>query len=162
MDERLDLAPCGYLELTEELLVLEANITFCRLLDFKVNGLRGTRFDFLLTRSSRVFFQIYFMPLIRLNGLVEEMYLSLKSNQGAEVPVLFNATKRVSEGKTYYDCVLIPLRRRMEYERHIQTAESEARKATDELNRLERSIAAKRKELADLEKMADTRKKQRE
>ncbi|USB32994.1 PAS domain-containing protein [Paenibacillus sp. YPG26] len=148
MDERLDLAPCGYLSLSEDHTILTVNKTLLQLLGFDLQGLRDCHIESILTRSSRVLFQLYFMPLIKLNGKIDEMYLVLQSASGAEVPVLLSAVRREQDGRPVHDCIVMIMRRRMEYEEQIYAAEQAARKAGEELDLLQTQLNKKRNELS--------------
>ncbi|MNR22205.1 Phosphoserine phosphatase RsbP [compost metagenome] len=88
------------------------------------------------------------MPLIKLNGKIEEMFLILQSASGAEVPVLLNAVRREQDGVPVHDCILMVMRRRMEYEEQIYVAEQAAKKAGEELKRLEAALTKKQNELS--------------
>lgn len=131
--------------------VREVNATLCRMLGYEKRGICGSSFESLLTRSSRIFFQIYFLPLIKLNGSVEEMYLTFKTSSGEALPVLLNASAVERDGEWAYDCILMPMRRRMEYEQQIQQAESASSQAKEELERIEKLLRQKRYELDHVE-----------
>ncbi|ANY71294.1 hypothetical protein BBD41_01100 [Paenibacillus ihbetae] len=150
MDERLDHAPCGYLSMDQNRTIRCVNATFSRLLEYEKQGVIGISFESLLTRSSQIFFQIYFLPLIKLNHHIDEMYLMMKTGSGATLPVLLNAVIREREDESVYDCVLIPMLQRKEYEQQIEQAENAYRKAKDELQRIEQELKMKREELATL------------
>ncbi|WP_458126862.1 PAS domain S-box protein [Paenibacillus sp. Z3-2] len=150
MDERLDYAPCGYLSMDQNRTIRNVNDTFCHLLQYEKQGIIGISFESLLTRSSQVFFRIYFLSLINLNHHVDEMYLILKTVSNGKLPVLLNAVIRERGEETVYDCVLIPILRRKEYEQQIEQAEKAYRKAKDELHRIELELENKRAELASI------------
>lgn len=150
MDERLDHAPCGYLSMDQNRTIRIVNATFCRLLEYEKQGIIGISFESLLTRSSQIFFQIYFLPLIKLNHHVDEMYLMMKTGSGGTLPVLLNAVIREREDEPVYDCVLFPMQRRKEYELQIEQAEKAYHKAKDELQRMEQELKNIRSELASL------------
>jgi phosphoserine phosphatase RsbU/P len=160
MDERLNHAPCGYLSLTEDHNILAVNQTLLSLLGYDREALSGCRFESILTRSSRIFYQIYFFPLIRLNGKVEEMYLTLRAADGLNVPVLLNAVRREQNGVFFHECVLLALRRRLEYEEQIAKSEKAAEKAKKEVLRLQRELQDRQMELHELE--AELHAKQKE
>lgn len=155
MDERLDHAPCGYLSMDRNLTIRIVNATLCRLLEYEKQGITGVNFKSLLTRPSQIFFGIYFLPLIRLNHQVDEMYLMMKTASGGTLPVLLNAVSRERGEESAYDCVLIPMLRRKEYEQQIEQAENAYRNAEDELQRIEQELKIKRKELASLSNSKD-------
>ncbi|WP_426446432.1 PAS domain S-box protein [Paenibacillus sp. S-38] len=150
MDERLDRAPCGYLAVKEDCTILESNRTLAELLGTDASKLAGRPLHSILAVSSRMFFQIYFFPLMHLQGKVEEMYLSLQTVAGQEIPVLLNAVRQDREGKPVFECIFVPMRRRMEYEQQLSASEHAASKAKLELERLQRAVERKRKEWLEL------------
>jgi sigma-B regulation protein RsbU (phosphoserine phosphatase) len=149
MDDQLNQAPCGYLSLTDNNMILEVNNTLLTLLEYE-DGLSGKHFNSILTASSRIFYQIYFFPLIRLNGKVEEMYLSLKSRNEQDLPVLLNAVRRERAGIITNECIIVPMRRRIEYEQKIQAAETAAFRVNADLKHLQNKLESKQRELAEL------------
>lgn len=146
MDERLDHAPCGYLSMDRNLTVRTVNATLCRLLEYEKLGINGISIESLLNRSSQIFFRIYFLPLIQLNHHVNEMYLMMKTSSGGTLPVLLNAVIREREGESVYDCVLIPMLRRKEYEEQIEQAENTYRRLENELKRMKHELEKKKGE----------------
>lgn len=150
MDERLEHAPCGYVSMDQNRTIHAVNATFCNLLHYEKSGVIGISFESLLTRSSQIFFRIYFLPLINLNRQVNEMYLTMKTGSGGTLPILLNAGIRVREDETFYDCVLIPILRKNEYDQQIEQAEQAYRKAQLELQEIEQELHRKREELASL------------
>ncbi|KAF6579692.1 serine/threonine protein phosphatase, partial [Paenibacillus sp. EKM208P] len=53
----------------------------------------------------------------------------MKTGSGGTLPVLLNAVIREQGDELVYDCVLIPMLRRKEYEQQIEKAEKACRKA---------------------------------
>ncbi|ANS75936.1 hypothetical protein AWM70_16200 [Paenibacillus yonginensis] len=109
MDERLDSTAGGHLSLDQNLRVCAVDDSFCRLFEYKEKGVIGVHFESLLTRASRVFFQMYFLPLIRLNHHVDRMNLKVKTGNGGTSSVLFHADLRNCGEEWIYDCSLIPI-----------------------------------------------------
>ncbi|MBB3111901.1 sigma-B regulation protein RsbU (phosphoserine phosphatase) [Paenibacillus phyllosphaerae] len=150
MDERLNHLPCGYMSLNPDYIITSMNQTLLSLTGHDREDMLGQKLDRLLTAQSRVFFQIYFPPLISLNHRVEEMYLLLKTKGEDKLPVLLNAALYEQDGEVLIDCILLPLRRRLEYEKQIQEAEARANKAAQKVRALHHDIDAGQKTLAQL------------
>ena len=127
MDEQLNHAPCGFLAMSEDGIILLINQTLLKLLGY--NNLSGQHINSILTTPSRLFFQFYFFPLLKLENHVEEIYISLKASNGEEVPVLINASRKKIEDSTNIECILIPMRKRNEYENELLIAKKEAESA---------------------------------
>ncbi|MEH7117486.1 SpoIIE family protein phosphatase [Neobacillus vireti] len=152
MDEQLNHAPCGFLTLSENGIILSINHTLLKILDYTEDRLKGQHFNSLLTVPARLFVQFYFFPLIKLEHQVEEMYISLESSMGEEIPVLINALQRKVKERTVLECVLIPMRKRSEYENELLLAKKE----------IEEALKAKDKANAELEKTLKKLKIQKE
>ena len=159
MDEQLDHAPCGFLTLSEDGIILSINHTLLKILDYTQIPLKGQHVNSILTVPARLFFQFYFFPLIKLEQQVEEMYISLMSSNGEEIPVLINALQKKGKETTVLECILIPIRKRNEYENELLLAKKEteaALKAKDQANAKLEAILKKqemqKEELLELNK----------
>lgn len=129
MDEQLDLAPVGYVVIDQDLRILEINKMM-----MKIAGIENVPIYMheLLTISSQIYFQTYFIPTIITHGAVSEMVLKLKNPSGA-VPVLMNTKK--SNG--FFECAFMQMPMRSEYENELLNAKREAERisqATEEAN----------------------------
>jgi PAS domain S-box-containing protein len=144
MDDLLNTAPGGFLRFTDEGIILLANFTLANSLGYESDELPGKSIEFILSVASRIFYQTHLFPLLRLKGEVNEVYLSLRSRTGAEIPVLLNALRRedpegapngagINDGTVIKgavnDCILIPIRQRNEYEDEILRAKRIAEEA---------------------------------
>jgi PAS domain S-box-containing protein len=130
MDELLNTAPCGFLSFDDDGRVSLANDTLLEMLGYARDELLGRHVETLLPVASRIFYQTHLFPLLRLHGRVEEVYFTLRSRGGAEVPVLVNAARREREGVVANDCVLMHVRQRDQYEDEILLAKRAAEEAT--------------------------------
>jgi len=153
MDAQLNHAPCGFLALSNEGTILSINETLLNTLNYSTNQLIQQHINTILSKSTRVFLQFYFFPLVKLEGHIEEMYISLLKNNGEEIPVLINAVHQNSQ----IECILIPIKKRSEYESKILLAKKEAeaaflekQKAIEELNTALDELEMKQKELVEL------------
>lgn len=118
MDAQLDRAPVGYVILDKEWNVLEVNRTFLEMakLDCPPRKVRD-----MLTVSGWVYFQTFFMPAIELHGRVKEMEISLRCRKG-RMPALLSA----AEAAGRYECAILPMPVRGEYEDELMEAKREA------------------------------------
>src|ERR1043165_7912540 len=131
MDPLLDSAPFGFLVVSDDGRVEVANRTLAGLLDTTVDEIVGGHLDNLLTAPSRIFYQSHFFPILKLQGQVHEVYVSMLSGAGEEVPVLLNATRRETSDGPRSDWAVVPMRTRNQYENEIL----KARKAAEEASR---------------------------
>ncbi|WP_419954876.1 SpoIIE family protein phosphatase [Neobacillus niacini] len=141
MDEQLNHAPCGFLTLSEDGFILEMNQTFLKILNYSHDSLIGQHVNSILTVPARLFSQFYFFPLIKLEQRVEEMYISLEAGNGEEIPVLINALLRKVNERTVLECIIIPMRKRNEFESELLLAKKET----------EEALKAKHKAITELE-----------
>ena len=138
MDDLLNTAPCGFLAFADDGKILLVNITLSDLLGHKPDELLGKHVESLLSVAGRIFYQSHFFPILRLHGKVEEVYLSLRSKSGTDVPVLANAVRRERDETIVNDCVFVPMRQRNQYEDEILWA----KKTAEEANRLKDDFLA--------------------
>jgi PAS domain S-box-containing protein len=130
MDDLLNTAPCGFLSFTDDGRVVLVNATLLDLLGYEPDELLGRHVEFLLPVASRIFYQTHLFPLLRLHDKVEEVYFSVRSKGGAEIPVLVNAVRRERDGLVTNDCVLMHMRQRNQYEDEILEAKRAAEEST--------------------------------
>ncbi len=150
MDHLLNHAPCGFLSINEDGIIQVANQTLLNQLNCHAEQLHGQHMNSILTAPARLFIQLYFFPIIKLESHVEEMYLSLQSSNGTEIPVLLNAKKRASA----IDCIIIPMLKRDIYENELLEAKKEAeaalqakKQANEELKTALGNLKVKQEEL---------------
>jgi PAS domain S-box-containing protein len=130
MDELLNNAPCGFLVFKDDGKIVEANRTLLRLLGYETDELLDLHIEKIFSVAGRIFYQTHFFPLLKLKSEVEEIYLSLRSKSGLDIPVLVNASRRAKDGETFFnDCIFMPMRRRNQYEDEILRSKKEAEDA---------------------------------
>jgi PAS domain S-box-containing protein len=130
MDDLLNTAPCGFLSFADDGRVRLVNETLLGLLGYGRDELVGRHVESLMPVASRIFYQTHLFPLLRLHGRVEEVYFSLRTKGGLEVPVLVNAARGEREGVVVNDCVLMHVHQRDRYEDEILEAKRAAEEAT--------------------------------
>lgn len=157
MDEQLNYAPCGYLSLADDGTILTINETLLQLLGCELGDVQGRHVNLILTVPSRLFYQLYFFPMISLHKKVDEMYLTLKLKSDQEIPVLINALRKNRSGMQVNDIIIIQMHRRAEYELQLLEAKKASEEAVRiksetiaELNQLQKDLKSKQKELQEL------------
>ena len=105
------------------------NATLSELLGYPQDALLGKMMDLVLPIASRVFYQTHFFPLLKLQGKTEEIYFSLRTSQGEDIPILVNAVRRTQAETMINSCVVIPIRHRIQYEDEILKAKKTAEAA---------------------------------
>lgn len=149
MQEQLNLAPFGYLVMDKKCGILVMNQT---LREWIGEENSPAHMHDLLTIPSRIYFQTYFSPSIKMHGRVNEMYLTLKT-KNEQIPVLMNTVERNEQ----YECVFVQMKVRDEYENELLLAKRNAERIlreTDEaylkLQGLLKEVEGKQQELVEL------------
>src|SRR5688572_19958537 len=122
----LDQAPCGIFCISSNGFLTYANTTFARLIGYTPDEIKGRKFEEILPVASKIFYQTHFFPLVKMKGSAEEIFLSLKSRNGAEVPVLIAAKTSVEDEVLYIHCACLPVYHRRKYEDEILLAKKTA------------------------------------
>ncbi|HEX8142367.1 MAG TPA: ATP-binding protein [Pyrinomonadaceae bacterium] len=130
MDDLLNRAPCGFLVFADDGKIVMVNATLPAWLGYEPSEIEGRHVEYIMPVASRIFYQTHFFPLLKLHGKVEEVYLSLRSKSGADVPVLVNAVRREREGRVVNECVFVHMRQRNQYEDELLHAKRVAEEST--------------------------------
>ncbi len=86
----------------------------------------------LLTTGSKIFFQTHFLPLINMQGFVEEIYLTFKSEDAGEIPVLLNVVKQQNGNLHEMHCCGMIISNRNRFEKELLLAKSVAEEAVSQ------------------------------
>lgn len=127
--ERIDDAPCGYLEFADDGSIRHVNNTLAAWLRLPPRDLVGRPLNSILTVANRIFLQTHFFPLLTLQGHAEEIFLTLLTGEGATLPVITSAQRRTSPGGNCNQCVFLPVRQRRKYEDEVLEARRNAEAA---------------------------------
>ena len=147
MDKLLNTAPCGFVSFIDDGSITWINATGLAILGNEAADVQGHHIHAILSLVSRFFFQTHVFPLIMLKGKADEIYLSLRSKAGEDVPVLLNAIRQKRNDQYVNDCVFMPIHQRNEYEDQVLKLKKVAEEANilkDEKNKLlEQSLKEK-------------------
>ncbi len=130
MDNLLDNAPCGFLVFADNGKITEINTTLLELLGYEYNELYSQHIEKILSVAGRIFYQTHFFPLLKIQNRVDEVYLSVRSRSGRDIPVLVNAARHLRGGQNFNDCILVVVSRRNQFEEEILLAKKKAEAAT--------------------------------
>ncbi|MFF2480297.1 sensor domain-containing diguanylate cyclase [Paenibacillus sp. NPDC058071] len=157
MDHLLDTAPCGYFSLSDTGIFRSANQTFLSMLTMERLALLGRHIDSVMSIANKLFMHTYFFPYIQLYGEVNEMYVSFRTADGLDVPVLLNGARRQRDGEVAIDCVALPMRKRIEHEKDVLQTKVKleelyqaTREANQKLELLNEEYAVKQRKLEEL------------
>lgn len=153
MDAFLHGVPAGLVSFTDDGTLLTVNRTFATLLGRAPESLVGQRIDGVFNVAGRVFFQTHLFPLLKMSGRIEEAHVAMMDALGNEVPIVLNAVRHEREGSLVCDAVIVPMRRRLQYESEILDTKRRLEAANAELHALkgdlERRVAERTRELLD-------------
>lgn len=148
LEDLYENAPCGYLSLAADGVIVKANRTLAGWLGTQSFELLGKRFYDLLNVPGKIFYETHFAPLLRMQGYFNEVALDLVGPNGRKLPVVANAAeRRTSDGGVQFTRItLFQAVDRRRYERELVDAKNiadRARKELEELNKtLEERVAA--------------------
>jgi sigma-B regulation protein RsbU (phosphoserine phosphatase) len=135
LEDLYENAPCGYLSLGPDGLIIKSNKTLSRWLGIPAQDLLGKRMRDLLNTAGRIFYETHFAPLLRLQGHFDEVALDLKLQDGSRFPVIANATeKRNADNELLFTRVMLfRATERRRYERQLVDARAAADAAGAEM-----------------------------
>jgi diguanylate cyclase (GGDEF)-like protein/PAS domain S-box-containing protein len=117
-------APCGFVVLTDQGEIQEANDTFLNMIGYRKEDLMHKHLESFLSIPSRLMFHSLFFPQIRLNGRIEELYITISSKNGP-IPVLLMGSKHQLRDREVIDCMMIRMSRRDNYEKELKFIKQE-------------------------------------
>lgn len=146
----LEQAACGVIEFDDAGTIGYVNATLAAWLNIVPAELVGRKFESILSVANKIFFQTHLFPLLRLNGEVEEIFLTLLTPQGERVPVVTGGRRVESAEGVRNQCVFLSVRQRRKYEDEILQAKEAAETAlrsNEELRLTKEALGAHAREL---------------
>ncbi len=128
-DEILNTLPCGFLSFSDDLKILLVNSTLLEILGYELEDLLGKPLTSIFPVSGRVFWQSHIFPMLKIQKKVEEIYLSLRTNIGTDIPMLLSAKRQSQSATIINTCVFIPIHRRIQYEDEILNRKQQVEEA---------------------------------
>ncbi len=133
-EELYDNAPCAYVSALPDGTIIKVNATFLAWSGYDRDAVLGRRFQDLLARGDRIFYETHASPMLLMQGRLREIAVTVTGPSGARLPVLLNAMlKRDAAGQpVVIRAVMFDATERLAYERELIAAkrraeESEAR-----------------------------------
>ncbi|HYF34815.1 MAG TPA: HAMP domain-containing sensor histidine kinase, partial [Prosthecobacter sp.] len=126
----LDSAPCGFVSFTDDGVMLRVNSTLLRMLGRERAEVEGQHVQVLLTRGAKIFYQTHLFPLLKMKGEVEEIFVSIATAGGDEVPVLLNGRRVERDGVMVNECIVVRMRQRAVFEEELLKAKKAAQTAS--------------------------------
>ncbi|MER2109228.1 MAG: sensor domain-containing diguanylate cyclase [Solibacillus sp.] len=157
MEQRLNEAPCGFLSLNHNGVIIEINTTLLTWLGYQRESLLYNHFEKLLSTPNKVIFHSYFYPTIHLHRKIDELFIHLKHRDGSAIPHLVNAHLLEVDGLEITDCIFMPMTKRISYEtelritkKQLEAAYTEKEQAFTKLQLLHEEIEQKQMELMQM------------
>lgn len=121
--------PCGLLSFSDDLSILFVNNMLLEILGYEPDHLLGKSIISILPIGGRIFWQSHIFPTLKIHKKVEEIYLSLRTSIGIDIPMLLSAKRQLQAESTINTCVFIPIHRRIQYEDEILNRKQQAEEA---------------------------------
>ncbi|MGG2112356.1 diguanylate cyclase [Lysinibacillus pakistanensis] len=157
MEKRLNYAPCGFLSINHEGIITEINQTFLQWMGYKQADLINKHIEILMSTPNKLIFHSYFYPSINLNNHIDELFISLKHHDGLSIPFLLNAKLFTENKLEYIDCILVKMKKRIDYElelrstkKQMEAAYTEKKQALAKLEQIHLEIEQKQAELLSM------------
>lgn len=149
-----DTMPVGLLLFADDGTMLDGNATLASWLGMRRGDIARKPIDAILPPGGKIFYQTHFLPLLRANGSVNEVYFALRAADGHEIPVLISATRRSDSGPAVCLATFVEINNRQQFEgallsawRLEQSAREETERKSAELDQLNAELTARNQEL---------------
>ena len=131
LEDLYENAPCGYMSLSPGGQIVKANKTLSDWMGTTTEALIGIPFHAILTFGGRIAYETHLAPLLRLQGIVNELAFDLLRADGKKIPIIANAIeRRDSNGRRLFTRItLFKAVERRSYERGLLEARSKAESA---------------------------------
>jgi PAS domain S-box-containing protein len=136
-EELYENAPCGYITTRPDGTIVRVNDTLLRWTGLtREQLLSGKRLRDLLTAPGRIYYETHVAPMLRIQGLVKEIAVDLRLQDGSTMPVLLNAVQqRDAAGQPVsIRAMVVDVTERRRYERELQLARDRAEQLATVVN----------------------------
>ncbi|HYG04492.1 MAG TPA: PAS domain-containing sensor histidine kinase [Chryseosolibacter sp.] len=125
----IDVLPCGYVCFKDDGTITACNVTVASWIGYPREEIIGKSIETIFTLATRIFYNTHFFPLIKLHGKASEIFLSIKSKENQDVPVLANASRTIEDDVHLIHCVFIRVEQRKKFEQELLKARRDAENA---------------------------------
>ncbi|WP_194550150.1 sensor histidine kinase [Zobellia nedashkovskayae] len=128
-----DNAPCFLFSFVADHHIDYVNDLMMEALGYEDHEILNTlRFEDLLSGGSRILYKTHFYPMLIIQKDIEEIFISLRSKTGEEIPVLINMSFIKKNGVDYVTGAGLKMSKRNDFEKRILDARRDAEKALQE------------------------------
>ncbi len=132
-------APCGYLSMRVDGLIVNINSTLLHWLGFERNEIVLQKsFQDLLGVGEKIYYETHMMPMLQIQGEISEINIELKGKEPIRLPALVNA-KRISghrKNEPLFRFSILNITQRKLYELELMKAKKEAEKTVQKLKQM--------------------------
>jgi len=125
-------APFLYFSASDDGTLLHVNQELCAETGFSETDLVGHKIDVLLTVATRIFYQTHLFPLMRMQGRADEIFITIKTKDKEDLPVLVNARRSGAPGAEQNGFAGIVVHNRKRFEDELVAARKAAEQALHE------------------------------
>ncbi|MFT5641909.1 MAG: PAS domain S-box-containing protein [Cyclobacteriaceae bacterium] len=129
-------APVGYFTSDASGYIVNTNNKFLALLGLtREEVVHKIRFQTLLTMGGKIYYETHYVPLLQMQGSVNEINFDIVNADKSKVPILINTTKILSEdGKqVYWQSTVFDIIQRKRYEQELISSKKKAEELSEEL-----------------------------
>jgi PAS domain S-box-containing protein len=138
-------APCGYLSVSPAGLIAKANRTFATWAGMSRTELIGSRFHDTLAIAGRIYYETHLLPLLSIQGFVNEVALDFRFGNHKQLPALVNFVERrdAAGSLDYIRMTIFNATDRRRYEQELLAARAVAQAATEEIRKLNQALQSR-------------------
>lgn len=158
----IETFPALYFSVTEDGRLLNVNSKLCEKLGYSEVELKGEKTELIFTVATRIFQQTHLVPLLKMQGFAEEIYITLQTKQKQSLPVIINAERKKVDGEyqTFYAGIIVQTRKKFEDE--LVAAKKEAQSALHQNTALHQAKDELQENLEQLDRHMQLANKQNE
>ena len=122
-------APCGYLSFHPDGTIIKINRTLCNWLQYtEFDILYKKSFTDLLSKGGAIYYEMFYMPLLKMQGFANEINFDIKRADHSSFPALVNAVvvKDKHENMRAINVTIFDITDRKKYESELLNAKKEA------------------------------------
>ena len=114
-----DNTPCFYFSVRDDGTIMEANNTLCNKLGYNPQEIIDQKQDIIFPLATRIFHQTHLLPLLKIKGNANEIFISLQGKNKELFAVIFNIERKIKVDVAVTDYLGIHIEHRNEYENRL-------------------------------------------